>query len=321
MAISRLMDLDAKARPTGCATERSRRSRRIGLKIGDHILIDTGRRVAADGVVVSGVAMVDEKALTGESEPRERHAGSRILAATVVVEGQVVVRVERIGVDTTAAKIIKILEGAGTKPMTLQRDAEKIADRLVLPTFGLAGAAAFLTSTIDRATSVLITDFGTGIRITVPTSALAAMTVAARQGVLVKGSQYLERLSKADTIVFDKTGTLTTGMPEVVQVDSLGDMAERDWIALCGSAETRQSHPIAEAVRRYTQRLGIPAAEAEIGSERYSVGLGLAARVGGREVLVVGSRALDEAARDRQCATPRELRCPGTPRSMRRRST
>ena len=113
-------------------------------------------------------------------------------------------------------KIVQILEGAGAKPMTLQRETEKIADRLVLPTFGVAGAAAFLTSQIDRMTSVLITDFGTGIRIAVPTGALDRDDVAAREGVLVKGGQYLERLAKVDAIVFDKTGTLTGGAPQIV---------------------------------------------------------------------------------------------------------
>ena len=102
--------------------------------------------------------------------------------------------------------------------MTLQRDTERTADRLVLPTIGLAGGAAILAQQIDRMTSILITDFGTGIRIAVPTSALTAMTLAARQGVLVKGAQYLERLAKADVVVFDKTGTLTSGSPEVFDV-------------------------------------------------------------------------------------------------------
>ena len=210
----------------------------------------------ADGVVVvRGVAMVDEKALTGESVPREKRAGDRVLAATVVVEGQLVIGVERAGVDTTAMKIVQILEGAGAKPMTLQREIEKVADRLVLPTFALAGGAALLTSQIERMASVLITDFGTGIRIAVPTAALTAMTIAAREGVLVKGGQYLERLTKVDAIVFDKTGTLTGGEPRIVDVYALEGGSAHRHVALAAAAEARQGHPIATAIRGWASRV------------------------------------------------------------------
>ncbi|MEO7113186.1 MAG: heavy metal translocating P-type ATPase, partial [Polyangiaceae bacterium] len=264
------------------------------LAVGDRIVIDSGGRVAADGIILRGSASLDEKALTGESLPHDKHEGDRVLAATVVVDGQIVVEIERAGGDTTAAKIVQILEGAGSKPMTLQRETEKIADRLVLPTFALAGGAAFLTSQITRATSVLITDFGTGIRIAVPTSALAAMTMAARRGVLVKGGQFLERMSKVDTIVFDKTGTLTGGCPEVFDVHAFGSHSAREAIALAASAEARQHHPIADALRRHALKLEVDVVEAELGSESYTIGRGLTAVVGGRCVMVGSARWMDE---------------------------
>jgi heavy metal translocating P-type ATPase len=291
-AISRLMHLDASE---AFRVTASGEVERIGVKkiaVGDRLVIEAGGRVAADGLVLQGVAMVDEKALTGESVPREKRAGDRVLAATVVVEGQIVIGVERAGVDTTAMKIVQILEGAGAKPMTLQRETEKIADRLVLPTFGLAGAAAALTSQVDRMASVLITDFGTGIRIAVPTAALTAMTVAARQGVLVKGGQYLERLAKVDTIVFDKTGTLTGGEPRIVDVSPVDGASPQRHVALAAAAESRQGHPIAAAIRRWATDASLEVPCAELGSEAYSIGLGLAARVQGHVVLVGGRRLM-----------------------------
>jgi Cu2+-exporting ATPase len=197
-----------------------------------------------------------------------------------------------VGTDTTAAKIVQILEGAGAKPMTLQRETERIADKLVLPTFGVAGAAAFLGGQINRMTSVLITDFGTGIRIAVPTAALAAMTAAARDGVLVKGGQYLERMSKVDAIVFDKTGTLTGGAPEVFEVVSTGELPLREALALAAAAEARQGHPVAEAVRRHAARMGLAVPEAELGSETYTIGAGLSARVSGHTVIVGSLRLM-----------------------------
>jgi Cu2+-exporting ATPase len=290
-AISKLMKLDAEDawRVTGGDVERVPVKR---LSAGDRIVIDAGGRIAADGIVESGAAMVDEKALTGESVPCERKPGDRVLAASVVVEGQIVVVIDRVGTDTTAAKIVQILEGAGAKPMTLQRDTERYADHLVLPTFGVAGAAAFWAQQIDRMTSVLITDFGTGIRIAVPTAALAAMTAAARDGVLVKGGQFLERLSKVDAIVFDKTGTLTGGAPEIFEVVQVGRMPVAEAVAMAAAAEARQGHPVAEAIRRHAARMQLTVPEAELGSEAYTIGAGLAARVAGRAVLVGSLRLM-----------------------------
>jgi len=298
-AISKLMQLDAdqafrvQASPDGDpAHEQVEEVSAKRLAVGDRIVIEAGGRVAADGVIVRGVASVDEKALTGESIPRERRVGDKVLAATVVLEGQIVVEVERTGGDTTAAKIVQILEGAGAKPMTLQRETERTADRLVLPTMGLAGGAALFAQQIDRMTSVLITDFGTGIRIAVPTNALTAMTLAARQGVLVKGAQYLERLSKADAVVFDKTGTLTSGSPQVFEVASVGGFPAAEALRLAAAAEGRQSHPIAEAIRSHAAALALEVPAADFGSEVYAIGLGLAATVRGHSVLVGGSRLM-----------------------------
>lgn len=277
------------------------------LAAGMRIVIYPGSRVPADGVVLRGSITVDEKAITGESLPRERLAGERVLAASVVVQGQAVVQVERAGDDTTAARIVQIIEGAGAKPMTLQRNAERHADRLVIPTFALAGVAYAASGMIDRLASVLITDFGTGVRVAIPTTALASMTLAARRGVLVKGAQYLERLSEVDTIVFDKTGTLTRGEPEVTCVEALGG----PWSALeiagfAAAAEGHQSHPIADAIRRHAAAAGAPSWEPEQGSEHYRIGYGLEARVEGRRVLVGSARLLrghgvDANAGERAC--------------------
>ena len=133
---------------------------------------------------------------------------------------------------------------------------------------------------------MLITDFGTGIRIAVPTSALTAMALAAREGVLVKGAQYLERLAKTDVIVFDKTGTLTSGVPEVVEVVTARGVKESTLIELCASAEAKYDHPVARALTSYAKEQRIRLVAPEPGSEEYVVGLGMSARVRGRQVRV-----------------------------------
>jgi Cu2+-exporting ATPase len=302
-AISRLMQLDdGEAFVLTSPEAPPRRVHPRELAPGMRIVVYPGARVPADGVLVEGSLAVDEKALTGESVPRERVAGDRVMAASVAVHGQAVVEVERAGGDTVAARIVQILEGAGRKPMTLQRNAERVADKLVLPAFGAAGAAWALSGIVDRLTSILITDFGTGVRVAVPTSALAAMTVAARAGVLVKGATFLERLAEADTIVFDKTGTLTLGVPEVTRVVALGPWNETEIASFAAAAEGNQSHPIADAIRRHAEKHGAPGFDAQNGTESYRIGLGLHALVRGHHVHVGNARMMRENGVDPRAA-------------------
>jgi Cu2+-exporting ATPase len=304
-AISELMHLDGGE--AFLLTDESSAPRRIHpreLRPGMRVVVYPGGRVPADGRIVEGALSVDEKALTGESLPRDKTVGDAVLAASVVVVGQAVVEIERAGGNTVAARIVSILEGAGSKPMTLQRNAEKYADRLVLPTFAAAGAAYAASGIVDRLTSVLITDFGTGVRVAVPTAALAAMTMAAREGVLVKGATFLERLSETDTIVFDKTGTLTLGVPEVTHFVPVGGRPGLEVLSLVAGAEGNQTHPIADAIRRFAARRGAPSAEPELGTEVYRIGLGLEARVRGRRVAVgnprmMGGLGIDPTAAER----------------------
>jgi Cu2+-exporting ATPase len=262
------------------------------LTPGDRVVVYPGERIGADGVVVEGAATIDEKPLTGESLPRSRKVGEPASAATVVVDGQIVVEVQRAGADTTAARIVRMLEAAGSKPMTLQRTAESIANRLVVPTIALGLTAGCLSGNLDRLTSVLITDFGSGVRIAVPTAALSALAVAADHGVLIKGGQYLERLSRADAVVFDKTGTLTLGEPEVLEVLTLGARSRQEVLAFAAAAESRHKHPIATAMRSAAALEGADSLAAELGSERYTIGAGVEALVCGHRVLVGRRRLL-----------------------------
>ncbi len=268
------------------------------LEAGDRIAVRAGQVIAADGRIVSGLAEVDEKALTGESRLLSKGEGARVLAASMVVAGRIVVEVERSGRDTQAARIERVLGTIGSKPLTLQRDALELASRLVLPTFCIAALAALLSSDVTRAVCILITDFGTGIRIALPTSALTAMALAARRGVVLKGAQYLERLARADVIVFDKTGTLTSGVPEVIEVVTARGTDEATLVRLAASAESGHEHPVARALAGHARRRGIAMVPPEPGSEEYAVGLGLAARVSGHRVQLGRAAWLEDQGLD-----------------------
>jgi Cu2+-exporting ATPase len=303
-ALSGVLALDVPDASRLASDGRLERVAAATLAPRDRIVVAAGEAVAADGVIVEGTAMLDEKALTGESLPKEHGPGDRVLASTVASEGQIVVEVERAGVDTTAARILQILRQAGAKPMTLQREVEDRANRLVAPTIVLAIVSAWLSGEPDRMTSVLITDFGTGIRIAAPTSALTAMTLAAREGILVKGAQYLERLAHADTIVFDKTGTLTTGEPEIIDVRPLNGLRRRQLLGFIAAAEAGQQHPLAVAVLRCLEREGIDLAPPRAVTQEYVVGKGLRAVTEDHEVLVGGGRWMLERGVDLRDAAP-----------------
>jgi Cu2+-exporting ATPase len=145
---------------------------------------------------------------------------------------------------------------------------------VVWPTIATAVASAALSGEVHRLTSVLINDFGTGMRIAVPTNALTAITLASRGGVLIKGANYLELLARADVVIFDKTGTLSTGEPGVVDVRALDSYGQRDIVAFCAAAEARQSHPIAAAVRRHAGALGVDVPMTAPGDARHVIGRG-----------------------------------------------
>jgi Cu2+-exporting ATPase len=258
------------------------------LAAGDEVVVYTGERVPVDGTVTRGEAAVDEQALTGESRPVEKAAGDTAYAATVVREGKIYVRAERVGPDTEAAQIVRLIREAPRSDTRMQDAAERRADRLVPVSLGGAGALLLVTGDAGRAASLLIIDYGTGIRVAAPTTVLASMTKAARRGILVKSGRALEALAELDAVVFDKTGTLTTGDQRVEHVFGYG-RDEAEVLRLAAGAEQRLSHPIAEAVVQEATARGLTVPDRP--ASTYEVGKGVVATVEGR-TLHVGSRTL-----------------------------
>ncbi len=250
------------------------------LAVGDLVVIYPGEMIPVDGEILEGVATIDQKTITGEGLPVNRGKGEAAFAATVIREGQLTVRAIRVGTDTTAGQIAHLVESAPIGDTRMQNHAELLADRLVVPTLALATGTAALTADFSRFLSLVIVDYGTGIRVAAPTSVLSSMTHAARAGIVIKSGGHMERLSHVDTIVFDKTGTLTHGVPAVVDVIAFTDrLTPGHLLGLAAAAETRLHHPVAEALRTRARELAIdvpPCDETE-----YRVGLGVEGQVNG----------------------------------------
>jgi Cu2+-exporting ATPase len=261
---------------------------------GDEIVVYPGEMIPVDGEIVSGHALIDQKTITGESLPVTRQKGQPVYAATVIHDGQLTIRAERVGDATTAGQIASLVEGAPLGDTRMQNHAERLADRLVLPTLALASATAALTADFNRFLSLVIVDYGTGIRVSAPTAMLSSMTLAARSGIVVKSGAHMERLAQADTVVFDKTGTLTHGTPAVVDVITYLDNVRADHlIGLAAAAETRLTHPVAEALRRKAQelRVNVPACD----ETQYRLGLGVEGQVNGYYLHVGNERFMRQS--------------------------
>lgn len=233
---------------------------RVGIeavKVGDLIMVPTGDKIVVDGIVVSGAAAVDQASITGEFMPMSKRAGDQVFAGTVVKTGRLVIRTEKIGDDTTVARIVHLVEEATHRKAAIQNIADRTSAQFIPLNFGLAGVVYFLTRKTHRALNMLIIDYSCGVRLSTATALAAAVSTAARNGILIKGGDYLERLAEADTLIFDKTGTMTEGRPRITSILSLdSQIDEKNLLRLAAAAEEASTHPMAVAVIEHVRRAG-----------------------------------------------------------------
>jgi heavy metal translocating P-type ATPase len=262
------------------------------LAEGDRVMVHSGEMIPVDGEIIAGQASIDQKTITGESLPVTRAIGENVYAATILREGQITIRASRVGNETAAAQIVRLIDSAPVGETRMQNHAERFADRLVLPTLGLATGMAVVTADINRFLSLVIVDYGTGIRVSAPTAMLASMTAAARQGILFKTGAHVEKLAEVDTVVFDKTGTLTQGNPRLLEIISYDEDLFKPWelLALAAGAEARLQHPVAEAVRVAAWEAGIEVPECH--DVQYRVGMGVEAVINGYRLHIGSARFL-----------------------------
>ncbi len=267
------------------------------LAIGDAVVAYPGEMIPVDGEIIDGHAMIDQKTITGEGLPVMRATGEPVFAATVIRDGQLTIRAIRVGNATTAGQIAHLVESAPIGDTRMQNHAEKLADRLVVPTLALATGTALISADFNRFLSLVIVDYGTGIRVAAPTAVLASMTHAARAGIIIKSGAHMERLADVDTVIFDKTGTLTHGSPVVVDVISYEkNITDRHLLGLAAAAETKLQHPVADALRTKAHELGanIPYCE----ETKYRIGLGVEGQVNGYYLHVGNERFMRQSEID-----------------------
>src|SRR3712207_3972615 len=216
---------------------------------GDFILVQTGEKISVDGLIQKGEALIDQSSITGEYMPITKKQGEEVFAGTILKNGSITVEAQKVGDDRAVSRIIKLVEDANFNKADIQSYADTFSAQLIPLNFLLAGIVYVATRNVQKALSMLVIDYSCGIRLSTATAFSAAINTAAKNGILIKGSNYIEELSKSDTVIFDKTGTITEGKPKVQTLQIFGKrMTENKMLSLAAAAEETSSHPLAIAI-------------------------------------------------------------------------
>ncbi len=224
---------------------------------GEIISVQNGDKLSVDGIISQGEAYIDQASITGEFFPILKKKGESVFAGTILKSGQLRVMVERVGDKTTVARIVHMVEEAASKKAQIQAYADRFSAHLIPLNFGLAAIVYLMTKNVDRALSMMIIDYSCGVRLSTATALSACIHNAARNGVLIKGGNYVEALATADALVLDKTGTITEGRPKIMSIQTAEGVQEQILISLAAAAEEESSHPVAHAILEKARRMGV----------------------------------------------------------------
>ena len=256
---------------------------------GDRVLIRSGEKVAVDGAIVSGQALIVEAAITGESVPASKELGDRVFSGTMIDNGYIEVVADRIGDDTTFAKIIEMVEEAQETKTTTQKFLDRFA-QIYTPAIVIMSILVYVFSrNVELALTFLVIACPGALVISAPVSMVAGIGNGARNGVLVKGGEIMEKLSKVDLVIFDKTGTLTQGKPTVTGVKSWG-LDENTLLRIVADAEKVSEHHLGQTIVSEAKKRELPLEHEPQGVEIVKGG-GMIATVEGQH-LAIGNRKL-----------------------------
>jgi Cd2+/Zn2+-exporting ATPase len=214
---------------------------------GDILLVKTGAKVPVDGTVLTGEGHINEASITGESLPVSKKVDSEVFAGSILENGTIQIRADRVGEDTTFGRIIELVEEAQDSKSEAERFIDRFSKYYTPAVLVLGFIVWFFSKDIELAITILVLGCPGALVIGVPVSNVAGIGNGARNGVLLKGSEVINDFSRVDTIVFDKTGTLTVGNPEVAEKEFYGNNTE-EILGYLASVERESDHPLAKAV-------------------------------------------------------------------------
>ena len=233
------------------------------VKIGEEIVVKPGEKIPLDGTIIDGSSMLDTSALTGESVPRSAKTGEKVLSGCINQSGVLTIKVEKEFGESTVSKILDLVENASNKKSKSENFITKFAKIYTPTVVGIAILLAIIppfllkwgsfSEWLERALTFLVVSCPCALVISIPLGFFGGIGGASRKGVLIKGSNYLELLSKTDIFVFDKTGTLTEGVFEVQKINPV-DISEEELLKIAAYAESYSNHPISASIKKAYQK-------------------------------------------------------------------
>jgi len=254
-AITKLMNLTPKV----ATVERDGQQFQIpvdDVQLGDTVIVKAGESIPVDGIVVEGSASVDESALTGESIPVEKHAGDKVIGATINKAGFIKMQATKVGDDTTLAQIIRLVDEATSSKAPIAKLADKVSGVFVpiviaialISTIAWLLAGYGLEFALSIGISVLVISCPCALGLATPTAIMVGTGKGATNGILIKSAQALETAYSVDTVVLDKTGTITQGKPVVTDIVSSAEITKQELLQVAASLERLSEHPLADAI-------------------------------------------------------------------------
>lgn len=246
-----------KAKPTKATVEREGKILDVligEVVVGDRVIVELGEKIPIDGIVEKGEAMVDQSSLTGESLPVFKKERDKVLSSTTIVSGNLTVLVEKIGKETSFEKIIRLIETSQGKKAEIETTGDIFSKWYITITIVVSLIIYFYSGNMNLVLSLLLVSCADDIAVAIPLALTTALTHSARHGVIVKGGNYIEEISRIKVMVFDKTGTLTLGKLSVQKVFAFDGNSEESILALAGTASLLSHHPVAQAICDYIQK-------------------------------------------------------------------
>ena len=270
------------------------------LRIGDIILVKVGEKVPVDAILLNNSCLFDTSAITGEFRPKTINENESVLSGFINVSNAVYLKVNSLYKDSTIAKVIELIENASSKKANAEKFITKFAAVYTpivvvialflafLPPFFIEGA--LYSDWIERALVFLVISCPCALVVSIPLSFFSAIGAVSKKGILVKGANYIEKLTEIENIVFGKTGTLTKGVFEVIKVEAF-DINKDELLRYAAIVESFSTHPIAKAiVKSYDKELNLK----ELNSSKEFSGLGIKAIVNEKEILIGNKKLLEK---------------------------